>query len=100
MKGEDTIMAGFFDKLSDVINNTADGITDKAKEISEISSLNGQIRSQEKMIERTYLDMGKKYYEAHKIDSSDPFLEEMDRITEAKNQIERLKNDIDNIKNK
>ena len=100
MKGEDTIMAGFFDKLSDVINNTADGITDKAKEISEISSLNGQIRSQEKMIERTYLDMGKKYYEAHKNDSSDPFLEDMDRITEAKNQIERLKNDIDNIKNK
>ena len=26
-------MAGFFDKLSDVINNTADEITDKAKEM-------------------------------------------------------------------
>ena len=45
-------MAGFLDKLSDVINNTADEITDKAKEISEVSSLNSQIRNQEKTIER------------------------------------------------
>lgn len=32
-------MAGLFDKVSDVINNTAYEISDKAKEITEVLSL-------------------------------------------------------------
>ena len=83
-------MAGFLDKLSDVINNTADEITDKAKEISEVSSLNSQIRNQEKTIERCYNEIGKLYYEAHKDDTSDAFLEQIERITKAKQEVERF----------
>lgn len=93
-------MAGFLDKLSDVINNTADEITDKAKEISEVSSLNSQIRNQEKTIECCYNEIGKLYYEAHKDDTSDAFLEQIERITKAKQEVERLKKDVENIKNK
>ncbi len=93
-------MAGFFDKLSDVINNTADEITDKAKEISEVSSLNSQIRNHERTIDRCYIEIGKKYYEAHKNDTSDAFLEEIERINKASEEVERLKRDVDNIKNK
>ena len=52
-------MAGFLDKVTDVINNTASDISDKAKEFSEVSSLNGQIRSQEKIIENAYIEIGK-----------------------------------------
>ena len=94
------IMAGFLDKLSDVINNTADEITDKAKEISEVSSLNSQIRNQEKTIERCYNEIGKLYYEAHKDDTSDAFLEQIERITKAKQEVQRLKKDVENVKNK
>ncbi len=92
-------MSGFFDKVSDVINNTANEISDKAKEISEVSSLNGQIRSQEKVIENTYLEIGRKYYEAHKEALEDEFLEQIKKITEAKELAERLKQDVANIKN-
>lgn len=92
-------MAGFFDKVSDVINNTANEISDKAKEISEVSSLNGQIRSQEKVIEATYLEIGKNYYEAHKEAAEDTYSEQIKKITDAKEVVERLKQDVANIKN-
>lgn len=93
-------MAGFFDKVSDVINNTANEITDKAKEISEVSSLNGQIRSQEKLIDATYLEIGKNYYETHKEATEDIYLEQIRKITEAKETAERLRQDVANIKNR
>ncbi len=93
-------MAGFFKNLSIVINNTADEITDKAKEISEVSSLNNQIRTQERSIERCYFEIGKLYYEAHKDDTSDAFLEQIERITKAKQEVERLKKDVESVKNK
>lgn len=93
-------MAGFFDKVSDVINNTANDISDKAKEFSEVSSLNGQIRSQEKVIENAYRDIGKSYYEAHMNISDDVYLEQIQKINEAKQLMEKLRNDVANIKNK
>lgn len=92
-------MAGFFDKLSDTINNTANNISDKAKEFSEVSSLNGQIRSQEKQMESAYLEIGKKYYEAHKDAAEDIYLEQIRKITEAKEKAERLRADVETIKN-
>ena len=76
------------------------GFLDKAKEISEVSSLNSQIRNQEKTIERCYNEIGKLYYEAHKDDTSDAFLEQIERITKAKQEVERLKKDVENVKNK
>lgn len=93
-------MAGFFDKVSDVINNTANDISDKAKEFSEVSSLNGQIRSQEKVIENAYREIGKNYYETHKDADSDAYLEQIKKITEASAIAEKLKQDVANIKKK
>lgn len=93
-------MAGFFDKVSDVINNTANDISDKAKEISEVSSLNGQIRSQERVIENTYREIGKSYYEAHANATEDVYLEQIQRINEAMQTAEKLRTDVANIKNK
>lgn len=93
-------MAGFFDKVSDVINNTANDISDKAKEFSEVSSLNGQIRSQEKLIENTYREIGKSYYEAHVNMTEDAYLEQIQKITEAKKVAEKLREDVANIKRK
>ena len=86
-------MAGLFDKVSDVINNTAYEISDKAKEITEVSAMNGQIRSQEKSIERMYLEIGQSYYENHKD------AESVDYIG-LKVTVEKQKEDIKTIKNK
>lgn len=93
-------MAGFLDKVTDVINNTASDISDKAKEFSEVSSLNGQIRSQEKIIENAYIEIGKAYYEAHKDDASDIYGKQISTIRAAKIEAERLRADVANIKSK
>ncbi|MFR5971897.1 MAG: hypothetical protein ACLUGF_12960 [Clostridium sp.] len=89
-------MAGFLDKLSDVINNTADEITDKAKEISKFLPLTARFVIR-KTIERCYNEIGKLYYEAHK-DDTDAFLEQIERITKAKQEVNVLKKDVENIK--
>ncbi len=91
-------MASFFDRVSDVLNNTANDISDKAKEISEVSSLKGQVRSQEKFIEKTYSEIGKAYYESHNGDVGDEFYESMQQIAAAQAQVEKLKKDIEIIK--
>lgn len=93
-------MADFFDKLSNAINNTANDISDKAKEFSEVSSLNGQIRSQERVIENNYREIGMAYYAAHKDDLSDPYAKQIRKITEASAQAEKLREDVANIKQK
>lgn len=93
-------MAGFFDKVSDVINNTANDISDKAKEFSEVNSLNGQIRSQEKLIDSLYIEIGKKYYETHQGILNDEFASQISQITQASETAERLRADVANIKAK
>ncbi len=92
-------MANFFDRVADAINNTADNITEKAKDFSEVSSLNAQIHSQQKVLDNAYREIGIQYYKLHKDDTQDAFLAQMKIITEAKTQIEKLKTDISNIKN-
>ncbi len=93
-------MAGFLDKVTDVINNTTSGISDKAKEFSEVSSLNGQIRSQEKIIENSYIEIGKAYYKANKDNEGDIYAVSMNKITEAEKLVAKLREDVANIKNK
>lgn len=93
-------MAGFFDKVGAAINNAANDITDKAKEVSEVTALKGQLRSQEKVMENMYLEIGKGYYEAHKSDAEDPFAAQIQNITTAKQTVERIQDDIDIIKEK
>lgn len=93
-------MAGFFDKVGVAINNAANDLTDKAKEVSEVTALKGQLRSQEKIIENMYLEIGREYYELHKEDTQDTFAAQIQNITTAKQMAERLQDDIDVIKAK
>lgn len=93
-------MASFFDKASDVLKNTANEISDKAKEYSEVSSLNVQIRNQEKVIDSAYLEIGKLYFEAHKDALEDPYLEQIMRIKSANDTAESLRKTVAAIKGK
>lgn len=93
-------MAGFFDKVGAAISSTANDLSDKAKEMSEITALKGQIRSQEKLIENMYLEIGRNYYESHKDNMEDEYAAQMQNITTAKQAVERLQDDIDIIKAK
>lgn len=93
-------MAGFLDKVGVAINNAANDLTDKAKEVAEVSALKGQLRSQEKIMENMYLEIGKQYYELHKDDAEDAFAAQIQNITTAKQTAERIRDDIDVIKAK
>ncbi|MDE6566384.1 MAG: hypothetical protein K2K70_01460 [Lachnospiraceae bacterium] len=93
-------MAGFFNKVGVAINNAANDLSDKAKEVSEVTALKGQLRSQEKIVENMYLEIGREYYEAHKMETEDPFAAQMQNITTAKQTADRLRDDIDIIKDK
>lgn len=91
-------MAQFLDKVADAIDNAAKEIGDKAKEVSEVTALKGKYRSQETICHNAYLAIGKAYYEAHKNDSENAFLEDIQKITKATDEMERIQNDIDIIK--
>ena len=93
-------MAGFFDKVGAAISNTANDLSDKAKEMSEVTAIKGQIRSQEKIIENMYSEIGKNYYQSHKDNVEDEYAAQMQNITTAKQTAERLQDDIDIIKAK
>ena len=93
-------MAGFLDKLSGALNDAVNDVSDKAKEYSEVSSLKGQIRSQEKTINATLLEIAKAYYEEHKDNTEDKYYEQMKKITEAQAIVDKLNQDIANIKMK
>lgn len=91
-------MAGFFDKVADTINSTANNLGDKAKELSEITALKGQIRSQEKIIESMYLEIGKLYFEAHKDEADAPYAAQMQNIVSAKIEAAKLQDSVDQIR--
>lgn len=91
-------MAQFLDKVADAIDTAAKGIGDKAKEVSEVTALKGKYRSQQTICHNAYLAIGKAYYEAHKNDTEDAFLEEIKKIREATDEMERIQQDIDIIK--
>ena len=93
-------MAGFFDKMGAAISSTANDLSDKAKEMSEVTALKGQIRSQDKIVENMYLEIGRNYYDSHKDNMEDEYAAQMQNITTAKQTAERLRDDIDIIKAK
>ncbi|MFA9378005.1 MAG: zinc ribbon domain-containing protein [Lachnotalea sp.] len=89
----------FFDKLGESISSKSKDVAKKAKELAEISSLNGKISSQEEIIRETYLDLGKEFYEKYKNDSENEFEAKCDIITASYVEIEEIKKEINKIKN-
>ncbi|WP_099468018.1 zinc ribbon domain-containing protein [Konateibacter massiliensis] len=88
-----------FDKLGETISAKSKDVAKKAKQVAEITSLNGKIGTQEDIIRRTYLEIGQKYYEQHKQDTSSEFGAECEVITEALDEIARIKSEIQLLKN-
>lgn len=93
-------MSDIFDKVSDAITNTANSISDKAREVSEVTALRGKVRSQNKVVENAYIEIGRQYYEAHKEETGDYYADLMKKITDALEEIKKLEEDIENIKQK
>ena len=88
----------FFDKLGETLSNKSKEVAQKAKDFTEINSLNGQISSQEELIRNTYLQIGKAYFDSHKGDASDPFHQQINVILGAEQKISELRESIRLIK--
>jgi hypothetical protein len=88
----------FFDKMSETITNTSKDVAKKAKELAEITSLNSKISSQEEVIRRYYINIGKTYYQNFKENPDNQFSEDIEKISAANDQIAEFKNKIQEIK--
>ncbi len=90
---------GFFDTLGESLTNAGKDVAKKANEIAKVTSLNGQISSQESLMDGIFKEIGKMIFD-NKDSWKDLDLSEiLGKIEAAKNEIERLKEEIKVVKN-
>ena len=82
---------GFFDSLVDTLTDTGKGVVKKAKDVTEVTKIAGQISVEENEIKQAYLAIGKKYYEEVQREVAERFIDEFKRIEESKAKISELK---------
>lgn len=88
----------FFERVGDTFSTKSKEVAKKAKNIAEISNLNGQINSHEKTIEKMYVELGKVYFEQNKDNVDDKCAEQCNIIKEAVEKIKTLNDEINKIK--
>lgn len=88
----------FFNKVGESLSSASKSVAEKAKQLAEVSSLNGRINTQEEIVERAYLEMGKRYYELHNENPDESFSEFCTSIKEALIQIDTLNEEIRKVK--
>lgn len=69
-------------------------VSQKAKEMSEITKLKLDIRSKEDFIEKQFANIGRAYYEANKEDASEKDAEQFAVIAEAMEEVVRMKQQV------
>ena len=87
----------FWENFGETITAKSKEMADKAKNFTDIASLKGQIVSQENVILRQYIEIGREYYAAHKDDAEADFPQQMEAIKKAENIIEELKKKISDL---
>ena len=80
----------FWEDFSETISSKGKEMAGKAKNLTDIASLKGQIVTYENAIIRAYKEIGRAYYDAHKDDSSREFPEQMDAVDNAEHMIKDL----------
>lgn len=88
----------FFDKFKETVSDTSKMVAQKAKDVAEVTKLNGQISSEEAKIKEAYLAIGKRYFEENMGEISDAYINDFTIINEAKARISELQEQIKTIK--
>ena len=89
----------FFKDLGKKIGTAAEAAADKAKEVADVSRLNSKISGEEKLINASFLEIGKTIFELHKDDPQSPVADLIAKITTSQKTIEDLKQQIEEVKN-
>lgn len=80
--------------------NFADKASDKAKDVSRITKLNFELKSAKDTMEKTYTEIGKIYYDTHKNDPEDYFLQLCEEVTTINERISAIQSEIDKLKSR
>ncbi|BCN31434.1 zinc ribbon domain-containing protein [Anaeromicropila herbilytica] len=88
----------FFEKLGDTISSKSKQVAQKAKDLAEISKLNGQVSTEEDVIKNAYIAIGKMYYEVCKEHPEDEYAIEVEAIKNANEKIKALQEQIHQLK--
>lgn len=88
----------FLGKIRETVTDTSKMVAQKAKDMAEVTKLNGQISTEESKIKEAYLAIGKRYFEENMGEVSDAYINDFTIINEAKARISELQEQIKTIK--
>lgn len=86
------------DKIGETITAKGREVTDKAKDIAEVTNLKGQIHTCEDIIRKRYIEIGKIYYEKHGSMPEEEYEDACRDIENAQNTVVDLEARIREIK--
>lgn len=85
---------GFFDNLTESLTNAGKDVTQKAKDVSELTKLKLDIKSKEDYVMKQYAEIGKAYFEKHKDEEGLEEAEQFFLVKEALAEISRMKEEV------
>ncbi|NLZ80581.1 MAG: zinc ribbon domain-containing protein [Clostridiales bacterium] len=88
----------FFNKLGDIISDNGKKVAKKAKDVSELTKLNGQLTTEENRKNAAFLAVGKRFFEESVGEVSTEYISDFSVINESLANIEEIKNQIKMIK--
>lgn len=90
----------FFKDLGQKISSKSKELSQKARVMSEMSSLNNIIRNEESRIDFQYREIGRKYFEKYGDDPDEEFKEAFEQIHECRQKIEQTQEEITKLKSR
>ena len=88
------------EKIVNFISEFIAGSVKKGNDVRDTLEIKSEIKTCEGLINRSYMAIGRKYYEMHKDGDFDPeFEKQFKEITNASKAIEDLKGTLEDIKN-
>lgn len=88
----------FLKDLGRTMENTVNLMADKAKEVVEITKLNGEINREERNIESTFAEIGKIIFETEKDNPESLVAEQIQRVLASRANIDTLRTRIRELK--
>lgn len=88
---------GFFDSAKDALSSTGKVVADAAVNTTQVTKLKVEIKSKESFIEKQYISIGQKVYEAEK-EKEESEYEEVFLIKQTEEEIGQLQEQIKALK--
>ena len=88
----------FFNKAKEKIAKTSGDVAKKAKDLAEVSKLNGQINANESNIKALFTEIGQYVFENLRDDAPAEIAEKMSAIDKAREEIASWKNEVMKLK--